>query len=138
MEATPTKRITRAQLVTVKRQLIAKANGACPLCGCNLLALPPANVVVDHCHDTGVIRGVLCRGCNGAEGKVKNSVQRWGKAKDVVKYLKRLLAYYETPSTSYIYPSHKTDDEKRLARNAKARKAYKAKKLEEYRSKQDA
>lgn len=138
METSPTKRITRAQLVVVKRKLIANQNGVCPLCKVNLLSLAPNNVVVDHCHDTGVIRGVLCRGCNGAEGKVKSSVQRWGKAKDVVLYLKRLLEYYETPSTSYVYPSHKTEEEKRIARNAKARKAYKAKKLEEYKERRDA
>lgn len=131
------KRVTKAQMAKIKKDLIKQEGGVCPLCNCNLLALPPRDIVVDHCHDTGVIRNVLCRPCNGAEGKIKNAIRRWGKTKDVVAYLKRLLAYYESEPTRYIYPTHKNEEEKRIARNLKARKTYKAKKLAEYKEKQN-
>lgn len=131
----PLKRITRTQMVGVKRQLMAKQDGVCPLCGTDLKAIPSKNVVVDHDHSTGQIRGLLCRGCNGAEGKVKNSIQRWGKTKDIVVFLERLLEYYKEEATSYIYPSHKTEQEKRLAKNKKAREAYRKKRLAEYKEK---
>lgn len=39
-------------------------------------------------------------------------------------FMIKLGAYIEkhlTPQTNYIYPTHKTEDEKRLARNKKAR-----------------
>lgn len=42
--------------------------GSCALCGAPDVAAPK----VDHCHRTGLIRGLLCHTCNGAEGR------QWG------------------------------------------------------------
>jgi hypothetical protein len=40
--------------------LLAKQGGVCAIC-----ARPPAEPpVVDHCHETGTVRGLLCRKCN--------------------------------------------------------------------------
>jgi len=44
-----------------------------------------ANVAVDHCHDTGKVRGLLCRKCNSGIGLLKDSP----------KLLKRALIYLE-------------------------------------------
>lgn len=42
------------------KQLIAKQEGLCALC--------PASIVekhhIDHCHNTGAVRGLLCHRCN--------------------------------------------------------------------------
>lgn len=43
--------------------------GVCPLC---LEAKP---LVVDHCHETEVVRGLLCRSCNSRLGAVEGE---WG------------------------------------------------------------
>lgn len=37
--------------------------GACAMCSAS-----PQRLLVDHCHDSGLIRGLLCTSCNTAEG----------------------------------------------------------------------
>ncbi|MCA8263300.1 endonuclease VII domain-containing protein [Burkholderia multivorans] len=39
--------------------LLKKQNGCCALCG-GLMERP----VIDHCHQTGKVRGILCHPCN--------------------------------------------------------------------------
>jgi len=47
-------------------ELIASQGGVCCIC----LAAVPAHV--DHCHNTGRVRGVLCFSCNAALGQFKD------------------------------------------------------------------
>ena len=83
--------------------------------------------VVDHDHTDGRIRGVLHRGCNGAEGKVFTAAATWGKqgfnTEAVAKYLRTLADYLEKPGCGFMYPDHKSDEEKALAAKNKALKA---------------
>lgn len=101
--------------------------GDCPLCLKPIDMTIPKEGVVDHDHDSGRIRGVLHRSCNAAEGKATNAIAQWGaKAHDypaILAYLKRMVAYLEAEPTRMVYHSHKTPDEKRDARNKKAREA---------------
>ena len=39
--------------------MLAKQGGRCALCGGEM-----KRPVVDHCHQTGAVRGVLCHPCN--------------------------------------------------------------------------
>ena len=68
--------LTRAEA----RAVIAKAAGACQLCG------QPGDLVVDHCHTTGKIRGALCHHCNTGLGMFKDDPARLMAA---VRYLGR-------------------------------------------------
>lgn len=49
---------------------------------CAICRKPPeegVNLVVDHCHETGIVRGLLCDGCNFALGRLgdnSHGVQR--------------------------------------------------------------
>lgn len=43
----------------------------CALCGFR------DTVVLDHCHDTGMVRGWLCRSCNTTEGLSDHNLGQW-------------------------------------------------------------
>lgn len=111
----------------VARHLKTVQNGLCPLCGKTIDLTIKGEGVVDHDHDTGQIRGVLHRSCNAAEGKISNAAARWGcKSADyseIIPYLERIVAYLKQPGTQFIYPMHKTADEKKDDRNRKVREA---------------
>ena len=59
--------------------LLKKQKGKCKICKCVLN--PP---YVDHNHNTGKVRGLLCRGCNVALGTFQDSIKI---LKNAVKYL---------------------------------------------------
>ncbi|MGW6310133.1 endonuclease domain-containing protein [Streptomyces niveus] len=47
--------------------------GRCAGCGHSLHDDP----VIDHCHETGLVRGLLCTQCNNAEGTAPPRHPRW-------------------------------------------------------------
>ena len=58
--------------------MLAKQKGLCAICG-----NPMKRPCVDHNHETGEIRGLLCYGCNVTAGFVEKRL----------KFLPKLLAY---------------------------------------------
>lgn len=113
------KRIPRSNLKAMTVKFLREQGGLCPLCGKPIDLRILREGVVDHDHHTGEVRGVLHRGCNGAEGKVANSVGRWaGTGMDyakIIPWLENLLAYLKRDGTGWMYPTHKTPEEKALA-----------------------
>ncbi|QOE32092.1 endonuclease VII [Rhizobium phage Palo] len=117
-------RLTAKQVPIVKQALITRQGGVCPLCNRGITV---ETGCMDHDHDTGRVRGILCRGCNGAEGKIKNAFMRYGGSlrTDLVAFLRALadyLEHYRNNPHRFIYHLHRTDDEKRVLRNTRARK----------------
>lgn len=53
--------------------------GRCATCGSE------SNLVIDHDHATGKVRGLLCNDCNLALGKIKDSIET---LENMVAYLK--------------------------------------------------
>lgn len=116
------RRLKNNEVSVVKKRLYDKQAGICPLCQGHMSTLPDA--CLDHDHDSGLLRDVLCRNCNGIEGKIKNLVTRARRGMEYKNYLGNLIMYWirhEEDRTGLYHPTHKTADEKRLAINKKAR-----------------
>lgn len=61
--------------------------GTCEICGKSekpIEGIKAAKLCVDHCHTTGKIRGILCRGCNTALGSFRDNLES---LRSAVKYL---------------------------------------------------
>jgi len=108
----------------IRAQQIVSQGGKCALCGLPGVIKDP---VLDHSHTTGAVRGTLHRSCNALLGKLENNHARFGVAEDrLPAFLHGAAAYlqkHKTNITGLIHPTHKTEEEKRIARNTKARKA---------------
>lgn len=121
-------KLTYSQVAPVRANILLKQSGCCVLCG-----RKPRTPCLDHCHTNGWVRGVLCSGCNAMLGKLENNRARYGLGDDATffKFLARVgvyLSQHKLGPTNLLHPTYKTEDEKRLARNARARKSRAAKK----------
>lgn len=69
--------------------MVAEHNGFCAICGgegFELVKGQRLKLVIDHCHDTGVVRGLLCHNCNRGIALLQDSVVN---LKSAVRYLER-------------------------------------------------
>lgn len=55
-------------------RLFEAQGGCCAICEKHQSTLP-CRLVVDHCHDSGVVRGLLCRNCNSAIGMLEERTE---------------------------------------------------------------
>lgn len=77
------------------------------------------------------MRGVLHRGCNSLWGTLENNAPRYG-VRDLAVFANGVGQYlraHMVNTTGYLHPTYRTEEEKRVRRNAKAR-ATRAKKKE--------
>lgn len=54
-------------------EMRSRQGGLCALCG------KPKVLVVDHCHETGRVRALLCHRCNTSLGWFESNPQVWVK-----------------------------------------------------------
>lgn len=113
-------KLTARTLKTWRETTLAKQGNKCAICG---LPLTADKAVGDHDHATGHMRGVTHAGCNAMLGKIENNSGRFG-VKNLPAFLHGVVRYLDPgrPQHPEVYPTHKTEDERRLARNAAARK----------------
>lgn len=103
------KQLLPKEVKDVREKLARQQRQQCPLCG-RLLKDP----CLDHDHDTGAIRGVLCRNCNRVEGKIFFWVRTTGA--NPVEFLRRLARYWVKHSVNkhgLLHPSHGKPKKKR-------------------------
>jgi hypothetical protein len=65
--------------------MIAEQDNKCKICGCEEKRRSASEKIaprlcIDHCHKTGVIRGLLCHDCNTGLGKFKDNIELLFKA----------------------------------------------------------
>lgn len=69
-------------------EMYESQQGKCAICngeGFCMAEHHKLKLVVDHCHTTGAVRGLLCHNCNRALGLFKDNIESLEKA---VRYLK--------------------------------------------------
>lgn len=119
------RRMTRGQLRSVTIRILAEQGGLCPICGKPIDLSERMAAALDHCHQTGLVRGVLHRSCNSGIGKADNAIGRWVCKKmdyaEIVPALERLVEYYKREPHPIIYHGHKSEDDKRAVRAARER-----------------
>jgi hypothetical protein len=116
------RQIASNQLESVRKQLLVRQKNRCAVCGHGFTKAD--GPVVDHDHETGVIRGVLHRSCNMAEGKVKVKANRGHKgvsAYTLLIGLGKYLDHHSVPRVQLIHPEHMTEAKKRTHRNQRAK-----------------
>jgi hypothetical protein len=64
-------------------------NGLCAICGRPQRKAKENRLHIDHDHKTGVVRGLLCRGCNMGLGHFEDDIERLESA---IRYLKQYKA----------------------------------------------
>lgn len=66
--------------------LIQKQGSKCAICLCELDPFDgTTNTHIDHCHESGKVRGILCRACNVALGGFRDNIDA----------LRRAISYLE-------------------------------------------
>lgn len=83
------RRLQRRYGITIEQfgAIIDAQRGRCALCE-EPLKLGTKSVHVDHCHETGKVRGVLCARCNLGIGRFGDNIRGLERA---IEYLKRSL-----------------------------------------------
>lgn len=92
---------------------------------CGLCAQPvhPNESALDHDHKTGRIRSVLHLFCNSMLGKIENHLVRTRFPLDRLEVISPAIHKYISKDYSNhpYHPSYRTDEEKKVRRNKKAR-----------------
>jgi hypothetical protein len=130
------RKILRTELPKIRTSLLDAQGWLCPLCQRDMRMVAPRQRCVDHDHSltgpsAGAIRGVLCSNCNGNEGRIKRRVLCSQGNLTSIEWLENLLDYWKTHrinKTGLIHHTYKTTEERRLKRNADARRRRAAKK----------
>lgn len=120
------RRLTASQIKPKRLQMAKEQGNVSPITG-----LPLTDPVLDHDHGTGDIRAVLNRWENSVLGRLENWASRLGGGVDRIVFLRGVadyLEFHEKYPSGVKHNTYKTEDEKRLARNKKARVRRAAKK----------
>lgn len=66
-------------------QMLKSQEGVCAICKRHRVATNKEYMAIDHCHDTGDIRGILCNWCNRGLGVFEDNVEF---LENAIKYLR--------------------------------------------------
>jgi hypothetical protein len=115
------KQLKTKEVAECRTNMLQTQHSRCALCQ---LPCSAEQAVLDHDHSTGAIRAVLHRSCNALLGRLENNYRRFG-IQNLAAFCNGAAPYLQkhvTNVTGLLHPTHKTEEQKRDARNAKARK----------------
>lgn len=64
--------------------MFASQNGKCAICSAALVRRRKGGMAIDHCHATGVVRGLLCHRCNTGLGLFRDNPDALRRAAEYV------------------------------------------------------
>ena len=109
--------LERKDVAKFRDKILAEQHFKCGICE---MTLQKSQAVLDHLHkrrksdvpgvnDAGLVRGVLCDGCNRIEGKVAKSAMRFQKdaVPGVPTLLRKMADYLEREKHLLIHPTEK-------------------------------
>jgi hypothetical protein len=97
-------RLKTTEIKEYREKLLKRQKGVCPLCE---MEIASDEATLDHSYDTGRVRQVLHRSCNGAEGQIKKWAGRRSKGDDPLLFLRNLVEYWEKNySRRPFHPKH--------------------------------
>ena len=92
--------LLRTYNITIQEydELLKKQGGVCAICGRpeeirNPTARDRSSLAVDHCHETGKVRGLLCFKCNTGIGALGDDIEALERA---ISYLKGDILYEQS------------------------------------------
>jgi hypothetical protein len=118
-DKTPTK-IKAKDIPVIRNELLIKQNYKCLLC--NELIRSDETAVLDHSHQSGLVRAVLHRGCNALEGIITNALPRNLISDSRLENILQNFIEYRQIETEYIHPTHLTPIERKERAKIKAKK----------------
>lgn len=93
------------EITEVRQQLLQEQNNRCAL---TQQPLTEQRAVLDHCHTTGQIRGVLDRGVNALLGRIENNLRINRIDLDALEQIcHNLIDYIKHSPRPLIHPRHR-------------------------------
>lgn len=113
-------KLKTTEVKTFRQQQWQKQGQCCALCGDTVIE---QEAVLDHDHKTGLLRGVLHRGCNSLLGKIENNMPRSRVDLGRLSAISHNLIKYLTaePCSEYLHPTYKTPEERKMAYKKKGK-----------------
>ena len=107
-------KLKTTEIKEFRTQQLLKQGGCCALCGQSIVD----DAVLDHCHKTGLLRGVLHRGCNSLLGKIENAMPRSRVDLGRLAAISKNLIGYLTadPISELLHPTYKIKEPKMTGR----------------------
>jgi hypothetical protein len=118
-------RLKASEIAKTREEILNQQNNHCALCH---QVIQEGEAVLDHCHKTGQIRGVLHRGCNALEGTIVNALARNLITPQRLTNIMNNLVAYQKRLKPLLHPTHKTPEEKKLRAKKRAKQRRDSKK----------
>lgn len=117
-------RINPKDVKPIREQMLKEQNGVCAICS---EPIAEGEAVLDHCHKTGHLRGVLHRGCNAFIGHMENNQPRNRITPTRLQQILNNFLFYVSNHKELLHPTYRTEEEKRERAKKKRRKLGKRK-----------